>query len=271
MRLRAILTSAALLPALLFTTAADLEDGCRLLDETDEQSPILCETPLHMQCPADDLEKVYAPTVHIPLEEGAPDRSVTEGAGCGTVDEPVFGSTSMAPAPYEYSAQGYFEGNVDTATFELHFLGPGAGQLDQAIFLDTRVTIDGRSLFGDTLNESVAGDVVASPTRIRLEPEVVPSDTRASVAMRFTVTGIGEFIDGTLDDPDGFHTITFTVNTPHLGACEGLPPNGTERCVPAGLYSLVWGTTEVPSNVTMNLTDVERFGTVIEAGDKEGV
>lgn len=271
MRLRAILTSFALLPALAVSMAAEPEEGCRLLDETDAESPILCETPLHMQCPADDLEKVHDPTTHIPLADGAPDRSVTEGAGCGTVDEPVFGSTSMAPAAYEYSATGYFTGNVDTATFELHFLGPGAGQLDEAIFLDTRVTIDGRSVFGDTMNESVAGDVIASPTRIRLEPEVVQSDTGASVGMRFTVTGIGEFIEGTLSDPDAFHTVTFTVNTPHLGMCEGLPPNGTERCVPAGLYSLVWGTTEVPSNVTMNLDDSGQFGTVIEAGEKDGV
>lgn len=269
MRIRALLSSIALVPLLATTTAADLGDGCRHLDEFDDTSPVLCEIPLHMQCPADDAEKVHDPRAHIPLELGAPDRSVQSGAGCGTVDEPIFGSTSMAPAPYEYSAQGFFAGNIDTATFELHFLGPGVGQLEEAIALDTRVTIDGESLFGSTENISVAGDVVSSPKRIRIAPEVIQSDTGASVGLRFTVTGIADFLEGALAGEDEFHVITFTLNTPHTGQCEGLPPNGTERCVPAGLYSLVWGTTEVPSNVTFNLGDTTQFGTEIVAEDKD--
>lgn len=240
------------------------------MDDTDPSSLELCEHHTYFQCPADDAQKLWVPATdgRIRIDDPAPSRSVTEGAGCGQVDEPVFGSPTM-DGWYELHATGLIGAAADTLTVELHLLGPGAGQLGEDIFVDTRMTVNGISVFGSTEGVDVAGDPYTSPDRIRIAPEVTPSSTNASVALRWTVTGIQEAIAGSVGAEE-YAMVELTVNYPHTGECEPLPPNNAERCVPAGALAFVWGSTEVPSGVAANLADESLWGLEVPAVLPEG-
>ena len=269
MRIRSVTTAIAVLPALVLATASHPgvsdDSTCRPYDATDEESPILCEVDTYLQCSADDAKKVHAQATdaRVPIDYDAPTRSVTEGAGCGQLDEPVFGSPGMTGL-YELHAHGFLDGGIDSATFDLWVLGPGVGQLGEEVELDVRFVVDSESVFGSETVVDVAGAVTTSPKRHRVIAEVLPSDTQASALLRFSVTDIGAFLLGsTLDDEERY--VEVSVNYPHTGDCQAPPPNNSERCLPAGIYAFAWGSTEVPSGISYNRTD--DLGTVVPAGD----
>lgn len=268
-RIRSITAAVAVLPALVLSLAAhaDVSDPetCRPFDATDPDSPELCRVDTYLQCPDDDAEKVRHPAIEpvVPLEYDAPTRSVQEGAGCGQLDEPVFGGPQMNSL-YEFNWAGFVDGGIDTATFDIWVLGPGTGQLGETIDLDVRFVIDGESVFGDETIVDVAGEVSTSPSRQRVTAEVLPSDTFASVLLRFSATDIAAFLGpDVLEDAD--RHVEFTVNYPHTGDCAAPPPNGAERCAPAGVYPFVWGSTEVPAGISYNRT--ADLGTTVPAGE----
>ncbi len=277
-RIRTAIAVAALLPTTLaFAPSTASTDECRTDDsrtvEVDGEAVAVeyCATVLYAQCSEalDPAGKVTDPTAAITLNETAPDTSFTAAGGCGAVDEPVFSATGFGGAAYQFAASGFaFEGgNVDSMTFELHFLGPNGGYAGQDLHLDVKAAIDGVSLFGATVTPDATGqNPTSSPNAARIVATPVVSSTGASVSVRFTVTGIAD-LDETFANAAGsgdvFRQIEFAFSVPHTGECTTLPTNNTPRCAPSGFTAWVMGATEVPSGVTLNGEDAE---TTIVAG-----
>lgn len=274
MRIRTAIAVAALLPAsLAFAVAA--EGDCRTdedrtttvanEDGTTSEVPVeYCETTIYAQCSADAVGgKVVVPTESIKLTPDAPTESFTAGAGCGTVDEPVFASQSLGDGTYQFDAGGFAAaGSVDSLTFEAHFLGPNLGYAGEDLHFDMRMTVDGVSLFGTVTSPDATGqNSNTSPAFKRITVPATVSDTGASVSVEFTVTGIDELLPPV--EPGAYRSVAFSFGPPHTGACGTLPTNDTPRCVPSGFSGWVFGATEVPSGVTFN--PAEAAATTVEA------
>lgn len=275
MRIRTAFAVAALLPAsLAFTITTDGDESattattCRADEEertvtvedddgTTSEVPVeYCEAPLWAQCDnaadGDAAGKVILPTDPVALAPVEPTTSFTEGAGCGTVDEPVFASQTIDDAMYQFATSGFAEaGSVDSLTFEAHFLGPNGGYAGQDLHFDMRMTVDGVSLFGTKTSPDATGQgSTTSPAFQRITVPATVSDTGASVSVEFTVTGIDDLLPP--KEPGAFRVVAVSFGPPHTGVCETLPTNDTPRCVPSGYPSWVMGASEVPSGVTFN-------------------
>lgn len=275
-RIRTVIAVAALLPAsLAFTVTADDHGGeeptttCRVDEErtitvdnedgTTSELPVeYCETSIYAHCDGtldeDGAAKLHDPTAAIELTPGIPEASFTEGAGCGTVDEPVFSASGTGGSPYQFAASGIAEGgNVDSLTFELHFLGPNTGYAGEPLYIDLEATVDSTSLFGTETTPNATGQnptTTTSAQRIEVVPEV--SDTGASVKALFTVTGVEQLFDVIGPDEQQYRSVSFSFGVPHIGQCGTLPTNDTPRCVPSGLTGWVMGASEIPTGVTFN-------------------
>lgn len=283
MRIRTAIAVAALLPASLAfavavdeDTSTDTSSTCRT-DETrsvtveDEDGstsevPVeYCEATMFAQCDnAADSQaagKFILPTDGIELTGTPPPGSFQDGHGCGTIDEPVFGSTTHEASPYHYFLDGHLVdvGNVDTLTFEVHFLGPNIGYTGQEVDLEMRMLLDGVSLFGTEELQNVSGDPFQAPRRRTVSAVPTVSDTGVSSSFLVTVTGLADFMEDAFASEPGqgssFRQVSIDLNFPHLGEpCVATPTNGTERCPPFGPAPMVMGATEVPTGVTLNTT-----------------
>lgn len=273
MKLRALLGTAALVPALLLSVAAappGVEDESTCRDLGADTDAAVCTIRTYLQCRGD------APIEHQQLDGAArfdyapPGGSFSGGNGCGRADEPIFGSTTM-DSLYELNIDGFVEGNIDTMTVDLFLLGPGIGQLGQDLTLDVRVVVDGASAFGNEGIESVTGDQSTLARRVPITVTPVMTNQGATVKVTFTVTGLQDFLE-TAAEPGVGETerfIQMTVNFPHQGTCQALPPNDSERCVPGGAYLWAWGADEIPAGVTFNATEDADLGTVVPAGEAD--
>lgn len=296
MRIRIAIAVAALLPAsLAFTVVAD-EHGdeetattCRVDDNrtvtvdngdgTTSEVPVeYCEGTLFAQCDnAVDSEaagKLILPTEGIELDAAPPPGSFQAGHGCGTVDEPVFGSTTHSAAPYHYYLSGLLmdAGNVDTLTFEVHFLGPNIGYAGQEIDLEMRMTVDGTSLFGSEELLNVQGDPFQAPKRRTVRAVPTVSSTGLSSSFLVTVTGLADFMEDAFASEAGpgtvYRQVGIDLNFPHLEApCVETPTNGTERCPPFGPSPMVMGASEVPTAAILNTSG--ELGETTPAGELE--
>lgn len=281
MRIRTWATAAAMIPALVlsfgFAESEAASEGCTPLEGDSSENPVLfCESAIWGQCDnavgdsQTGVGKVILPVEGITLADTEPTGSYTEGQGCGTVDEPYFGATAMGASAYEYDLQGFIEaGNVDSLTFELHFLGPNTGYAGENIFIDAKATLDGVSLFGDDVLIDVTGEAHSSPKRRRLELTPVVSDSGLSSVVRFTVTDIADLDPELFASEPGagsaFRVVELQFNYPHTGDCQAPPPNGTDRCAPFGPSPLVLGAAEIPTGAYFNQT--ADLGTLTVAGE----
>lgn len=156
--------------------------------------------------------------------------SVTTGAGCGKVDDPLFGGTRPETA-YQHTLKGTYTGNVDTLTVTLYTGDLGQSRLtDGSTTLSVRATVDGVSLFGVTQNESATGTIVSSPADVPVT--VIPVATGATGAVRalsFSITGI----DLLLPEDDKQHTVVIDV-------ADDFSPDA---------HTWLWGAAEAPSGV----------------------
>lgn len=272
MRIRTAIAVAALLPAsLAFAVApvADDSSSCRVDPErtitveaedgsTSDVPVEYCETSIYAHCDSTldsaGAGKLHDPQATIKLEPGIPEVSFTEGGGCGAVDEPVFSAAGTGGSPYQFSAGGFAEaGNVDSATFELHFLGPNLGYAGEPLYLDMEIEVDSTSLFGTKTSPDATGDnpqTSAAAQRIEVVPVV--SESGASVMVEFTVTGLDALFPVIGPDDQQFRSVQFSFGPPHTGECTTLPTNETPRCVPSGFTGWVMGASEIPSGVTFN-------------------
>ena len=291
MRIRTAIAVAALLPASLAFAVQPADEGadtCRTDDTrtvaveeedgtTTEVPVAYCESVAWAQCDnavdGDAAGKLVLPLDGIVLDQVPPPGSFTEGHGCGTVDEPVFGNTVLGAGLYHYYLDGFLldAGNVDTLTFEVHFLGPNAGYAGEEVATNLRMTIDGISLFGFEEGLNVQGEPFRAPKERTITTTAIVSDTGASSSLLITVTGIADFMADTFaTEPGGgtaFRQVQVGMNFPTIAGapCVATPTNGTERCPAFGPSPMVMGADEVPTGVTLN--KVGDLGTETPAGD----
>lgn len=255
-RLSALFAAALIPGALAFAVApAVTEDGCTTHDDagtaddtTDDV--VLCESVNYLSCQdtLDPAGKVHDITVPVKLTTEAPDTSFTAAGGCGVPEVPLF-SGVYQNTPYDFDIAGFFEGNVDTLTFELHDIHATQARANGTMTLAVRITVDGQSPFGSETNTNVSGDPFESPLTLDIPVEMVTSSTGLSDGMFFTVTNIAEDLPELLDvGTGGYHSIAVTIGFDAL--------DGT------GLQVPVWGATEVPASITVN---GEVRGTVVDA------
>ena len=266
-RTRALLLSAALVPAtvagLAFAPAPAAEgEGCSSLDtvevtdeqtgEVTQQDVLACPTAAYLAgCEEAVGGKVYNQLVSgpAPLSLEAPTDSFTAGAGCGTHEEPAFQGIEPGNPFYDFTFEGFFTGNLDELTVELHDIYVAEQRAGGDITLSVRVEVDGESLFGTEELTNVGGDQTATTPRV-IEVPITPevSETGISEALRFSVGDLYEQhgITGVAGDgAESFHTVRVTVS------------------VPVGAHALVWGASEIPSGVYVNQG---LAGTVLQYG-----
>jgi hypothetical protein len=285
-RIRTAIAALSVLPLSVASVAAGSADSdpCRVDDTrtvvtTDAQGnesavPVeFCVSNLYATCDkaVDPAVKVVDPLAAVSLSEVAPTGSFTEGDGCGAVDEPVFSATGFGGSQYQFAASGYANtgGNVDSLTFELHFLGPNGGYVGEDLQLDVKAAVDGVSLFGATVTPNAAGqDPVSSPNAARVTATPVVSSTGATVSVRFSITGIADLDERFANEAGSgeiYRKIDLAFSVPHTGQCQALPTNDTPRCAPSGFTGWVMGAVEIASGVTLNGEDAD---SVIVAGDQ---
>lgn len=294
MRIRTAIAVAALLPATL-AFAVSTDDGpldaelttCRADAErtvtvenengTTSEVPVeYCQSIAYAQCTgAVDSQaagKLVLPLDKVALDAAPPPGSFQEGEGCGTVDEPVFGSTAMAASPYHYYLEGFLldVGNLDTVTFEVHFLGPNVGYAGEEIDLDLRMAVDGVSLFGFDEGLNVQGEPFQAPKERTVKAVPTISSTGLSSSFLITVTDVDDLAPHLFASEPGqgsrFRQLQVGLNFPHLeGPCVPTPTNGTPRCPPFGPAQMVMGADEVPTAVILNTTGT--LGATTPAGD----
>lgn len=164
-----------------------------------------------------------------------PADSVTDGAGCGTIDSPFF--QTARPNIYDATWTGYFTGNLDTLTVELHNIYVGPGRATGQLTASVRLFVDGYELFPE-LGEEVAFEAVRSSTGL-------------SEMIRFSIADIG-FLSETQDRE---HEVALMMQG---GEARHRGPTVTDT-----LSGWVWDTVEVPSGIEFNPEEVEE--TVLEA------
>jgi hypothetical protein len=179
--------------------------------------PELIETPTYLLC--EGTTKVAQANYAVDGIEvttwgtDAPTQSVQAGAGCGSADTSLTGTTTNNPI-YDFPMSGTFTGNLDAITVELHSIDT-TGRLGD-INVDLQLSIDGKVVLTDAL--------VTAP--------VTTSSTGATESITFTITDLDLLEEADLKT----HRVELTVQTHFLDDANGW----------------VWGTTEVPSGLTFN-------------------
>ncbi len=206
-------------------------------------TPVLTTGKVFLQC--SEPSKEYVVGTFVNADEGVPTwsdkapASVTTGAGCGKLDEPLFSGTRQE-TPYTFAFKGKVNGNLDELTITLHTADFGTGRVPGATEkLAVRATVGGLSLFGSTELTSVAGDVVFSPKERLVEVKPVATGSTGAVrALTFTITGIDFLTEADLLKKSG-HEIIVDVR-------DGTP-NGARGT--SNAHAWLWGAAEAPSGV----------------------
>ena len=161
----------------------------------------------------------------------APTQSVTAGAGCGTVDNPLQGNNQVSVQDSHFG--GYYDGNLDTMTVELHNIYVGAARAQGPLTFNIRLAVDGTPVLG-------AGGKEVTVTPVR-------SATGASEMVRFTIAGIG-----LIDELSNFeHDVLMTVTGGGIATTTPAFP------VRDTLSGWVYDTTEVPAGIVFNPATAE--------------
>ena len=167
----------------------------------------------------------------VPWDTTAPTQSVTQGAGCGTHDNPLQGNNQVSVQDSHFG--GLYEGNLDTLSVELHNIYVGQARSAGPLTFNVRLAVDGVPILGAT-----GKDVAVTPVR---------SSSGASEMVKFTITGIG-----LLTEADDFeHDVLMTISGGKVAAqSPAFPIRDT-------LSAWVYDTTEVPSGLTFNPATTE--------------
>jgi hypothetical protein len=193
--------------------------------------------------PNDRLERVYfhcegATKLHstvvdgaIPWNTTAPSQSVTAGAGCGSLDNGLWGNNQVSIQDSHF--QGSFAGNIDKITVEAHNIYAGPARQSASFTTNVRLAIDGEPMLGAT-----GKNVTVTPVR---------SSTGASERIRFTIVGLNLMNEAN----DIEHDVLLTLNGGAFVANAQVFPVHDSQNV------WVYDTTEVPSGLTFNPTAPE--------------
>ena len=176
--------------------------------------------------------------------ETKPAGSITGGEGCGQVDEFVL-SGIRPSTPFEFTAVGYYTGNLDKLSFAMHNIFVGPGRRSNAITADVRVLVDGTSLFGLESTTNAAQQVSTEPAAKRI---ILPVKGTGA-------TGAAALLEGTVGNIDMLapadnleHEIVFNITSAE----------------PLNVWA--WGNTEAPSGLTFN--PAEPSGVAVQAVPK---
>ncbi|MDQ3991385.1 MAG: hypothetical protein M3245_03630 [Actinomycetota bacterium] len=188
--------------------------------------------------PNDRLERVYfhcegATKLHntvtdasIPWSTAAPTQSVQAGAGCGSMDNGLWGNNQVSIQDSHF--QGSFAGNIDRITVEAHNIYLGPARSNGPFTVNVRLLIDGEPKLG-----AAGKNVTLTPVR---------SSTGASEMLRFTITGLNLMDEAN----DMEHDVLLTL------AGGAFVVNGQLWPVHDTQSVWVYDTTEVPSGLTFN-------------------
>lgn len=244
-RLIAALTAALLLAALGVTGAGAQaldEDGCfefraATSDEADDAVE-LCQSEVFFKPASTKAGNLAGPGVDdIPSWDGdAPGTSVTAGGGGGYA---TLRAGELLDAPrdplYKPTFEGSFTGPLDTLAVDLYLFSPVYQATGTEFPLLVIVEIDGKTI---TFIDDEEVDVAIGP------------GGDAAGLIRFAITDVYELMERRkLDlDPDAEHTMEISVTARYFGD---------------GNSVFVYDTTEVPSGMTFNATDLDGY-TVIQ-------
>ena len=188
--------------------------------------------------PNDRLERVYfhcegAAKLHssvqdasIPWNTTAPTQSVQAGAGCGTLDNGLWGNNQVSVQDSHF--QGSFAGNIDKITVEAHNIYLGPGRQSGSFTVNVRLAIDGEPILG-----AAGKNVTVTPVR---------SSTGASEMIKFTIKGLNLMNEAN----DIEHDVLMTLNGGAFVASAVVFPVHDSQSI------WVYDTTEVPSGLTFN-------------------
>lgn len=188
--------------------------------------------------PNNRLERVYfhcegATKVHstvadgsIPWNTTAPAQSVQEGAGCGSLDNGLWGNNQVSIQDSHF--QGAFEGNIDQITVEAHNIYVGPARQPGPFTVNVRLAIDGEPMLG------------ASGKNVTVTP--VRSSSGLSEMIKFTIIGLN-----LMDEANDLeHDVLLTLaGGAFVANAQVFPVHDTQS-------GWVYDTTEVPSGLTFN-------------------
>lgn len=168
----------------------------------------------------------------VPWKLTAPTQSVQAGAGCGVVDNGLWGNNQVSVQDAHFA--GTYAGNLNQITVEAHNIYVGEARASGPFTVNVRLNIDGTDIYGAT-----GKDVQVMPVR---------SSTGASEMIKFTMTNLNM-----LTEPDDIeHNVIFT-----LSGGRQLANPGAGWPVREAQSIWVYDTTEVPSGLTFNPTAAE--------------
>jgi hypothetical protein len=188
--------------------------------------------------PNDRLERVYfhcegAAKLHnsvqdgsIPWDTTAPTQPVTAGAGCGSLDNGLWGNNQVSVQDSHF--QGSFAGNIDKITVEAHNIYLGPGRQSSSFTVNVRLAIDSEPMLGAT-----GKDVTVTPVR---------SSTGASEMIKFSIVGLNLMNEAN----DIEHDVLLTLNGGAFVANAQVFPVHDSQNI------WVYDTTEVPSGLVFN-------------------
>ena len=149
----------------------------------------------------------------------APTQSVQQGAGCGYYENAGGGYLGPNETTLDSIWEGNFTGNLDSITVELHNIHASAARTGGTFKLRANLLVDGVD--------------VLDPDAPQIEVVPVPSSTKLSEMLRFTVTGIGM----RTEEGDGQRVRRIRLIVRSLSEEQS---------------AWVWDTTEVPAGLTFN-------------------
>jgi hypothetical protein len=162
----------------------------------------------------------------IPWNTTAPAQSVQQGAGCGSLDNGLWGNNQVSIQDSHF--QGAFAGNIDAITVEAHNIYAGPARQGGTFTVNVRLAIDGEPILGAT-----GKNVTVTPVR---------SSSGVSEMIKFTITKLNLMNEAN----DSEHDVLLTLNGGAFVAnAQVFPVHDTQNV-------WVYDTTEVPSGLTFN-------------------
>ena len=143
---------------------------------TGEWTPDYVESPVYLHCTGDtkvgNLHSI-ADGMTVSWDANKPTASYQSGAGCGTADTALTGTSDHNPI-YDFTVAGFYTGNIDTVTLRLWAI-EGIGRAFDEFTVELHVKIDGE-------------DVITRETPANAVP--IASSTGAARLYEVTITGV---------------------------------------------------------------------------------
>lgn len=238
MRFSKIVAGVALVPIAVAMLAAQVPEGCYLVDDRGTEDPaddlVACEQQTYFhetETKAANLSNVDDSPQSVPSwDTEAPTQSVQDGGGAGFLSlSSQYPQDGAATAVFE----GTFEGVLDAMDFDLFLLR--LWQVAPPDDISLTIEVDGIAVF--------------SGSEIEVNQRPAPTGD-AAVQQDFTVTGIASALEQFGDGADGTHEIRIEV---------------TGYFIDSGNWIYVFDTTEVPAGIRFNPVEADPNARILQA------